>query len=132
MYFIIAGKHSNCEDLANKQDGESGLWFALCDHILMRREQSFYFELLKLDASCPITEGFISQKHVDHSTVIEPHCKSKTLSSWQFPQGGAEQSYRAQILELSPSTQVTGKQTLVSILPFALNQPISYFKHCTF
>lgn len=34
--FFIAAKqivYGNCEDLANKQDGKSGLWFALQDHM---------------------------------------------------------------------------------------------------
>lgn len=69
---------------------------------------------------------------VDHSTGAEPNCKSKTLLSWQFPQGGAEQSYRAHVLELSTSTQVTGKQAMVSIFYFALNQLIIYLKYSHF
>lgn len=86
-------------------------------------------KLLQLDASCPITEA---QKCVYHSTGAELKCKSKTLLSWQVPQGGAEQSYRAQTLELSPSTQVTGTQAMAPMLSFALNQLIIYLKHSPF
>lgn len=100
---MLVNTATNCEDLANKQDGVRPLVCTVCSQVFMRKAQSFYLKLLKLDASCPITEVFISQKRVDHSTGAEPNCKSKTLLSWQFPQGGAEQSYRAQMLELSPS-----------------------------
>lgn len=125
-----AGKHSNSLWRPGKQTGwsESGHglhWVLTC---LWEDSNNFIWNSWNLTQAAPL----LKHLSVDHSTGAEPNCKSKTLLSWQLPQGGAEQSYKAHRMELSTSTQVTGKQAMVSTLPFALNQLIIYLKHSPF
>lgn len=121
---MLVNTVTNCEDLANKQDGVRAL---VCTVLTCLREKSknFIWNCWILMQAAPL----LKHLSVDHSTGAEPNSKSKTLLSQKFPQGGAEQSYRAHMLELSTSTQVIGKQAMVSILSFALNQLIIYLKH---